>query len=181
MRPSAALPLSGLCQVTDHLYLSGVRAAEDPSQLMRCSITCVVNVSEAGGGAPRLPHVEYVHVPVQDSPLAPLSVHFDEVADLIHQTGVHGGRTLVHCRAGVSRSAALCMAYLLKHGGMTLLEAHRTLKACRPLVRPNRGFWEQLIRYESELRGSTSVWMVPSPMGDIPNIYEEEVKDMTPL
>lgn len=181
MHRSAPAALSGLCPVTENLYLSNVRAAEDSCQLIRCNITCIINVSESQSRTPPLPGVEYFHIPVPDSPLAPLSEHFDEVADKIQLRAAHGGRTLVHCNAGVSRSATLCMAYLVKHRDVSLLEAHKWVKNCRPLVRPNKGFWQQLIRYEMELRGSNSVSMVSSSMGDIPNIYEEEAKNMMPV
>ncbi|XP_040898297.1 dual specificity protein phosphatase 18 [Toxotes jaculatrix] len=174
--------LSGLCQVTDHLYLSNGRAASDSAQVTRCEITCVVNVTETRSScAASPPGVEYIHIPVSDSPVSPLSDHFDEVADKIELTAERGGRTLVHCNAGVSRSAALCMAYLMKHRGVSLLDAHRWVKTCRPMVRPNNGFWRQLIRYEMELRGCNSVAMVSSSIGEIPDIYEEEARNMMPL
>lgn len=125
--------------------------------------------------------MDYIHIPVSDCSSTPLSDHFDEVADKIQLTAELGGRTLVHCNAGVSRSAALCMAFLLKHHGVTLLQAHGWVKTCRPIVRPNNGFWEQLIRYEMELRGCNSVRMVPSSIGEIPDIYVEETRNMIPL
>ncbi|KAI3371909.1 hypothetical protein L3Q82_006783 [Scortum barcoo] len=100
MRRSGPAGLSGLCRVTDHLYLSNGRAANDPSQVTRCHITCIVNATETGSSGPPPPGVEYVHIPVSDSPAAPLSDHFDEVADRIQRTGERGGRTLVHCNAG---------------------------------------------------------------------------------
>ncbi|XP_070690666.1 dual specificity protein phosphatase 18 [Pempheris klunzingeri] len=181
MHQSGPAGLSGLCRVTDHLYLSNGRAAADPSQVTRCRITCIVNVTETRSGCPPPPDVEYIHIPVCDSPLSPLGEHFDEVADKIQLNAERGGRTLVHCNAGVSRSAALCLAYLMKHRGLTLLEAHSWVKTCRPIVRPNNGFWEQLVRYEMELRGCNSVRMVSSSMGDIPDIYEEAARNMVPL
>lgn len=173
--------LSGLCQVTDYLYLSNGRAAGDSSLLARNKITCIINVTETRSSSPPLPRLEYIHIPVSDSPVFPLSDHFDRVADVIHMNGESGGRTLVHCKAGVSRSAALCLAYLMKHRGLTLLGAYKLLKSCRPMVRPNNGFWKQLIRYECELRGCTTVHMVSSTMGDIPDIYEEETRNMVLL
>ncbi|XP_036953711.1 dual specificity protein phosphatase 18-like [Acanthopagrus latus] len=180
MHQSAPAGLSGLCRVTDHLYLSNGRAAHDSSQVTRCNITCIVNVTESSSPPP--PGVEeYIHIPVPDTPGSPLYDHFDEVSDKIRLTAERGGRTLVHCNAGVSRSSALCMAYLMKHRGATLLEAHRWVKTCRPIVRPNEGFWKQLIRYEMELRGCNSVRMVSSSMGEIPDIYEEEARSMMPL
>ncbi|XP_071338590.1 dual specificity protein phosphatase 18 [Trachinotus anak] len=179
-RPGPA-GLSGLCKVTDHLYLSNARAASDSAQVSQYEITCVISVTESRSRCPPPPGVEYIHIPLSDSPVSPLGDHFDEVADKIEHTGDRGGRTLVHCNAGVSRSAALCMAYLMKHRGVTLLEAHRWMRTCRPMVRPNNGFWKQLIRYEMELRGCNSVRMTSSSIGEIPDIYEEEAKDMMPL
>ncbi|XP_061584834.1 dual specificity protein phosphatase 18-like [Cololabis saira] len=174
--------LSGLCRVTDSLYLSNARAANDPCQVTAHGITCIINVSETGSSCPPPPGVEeYVHIPVPDSPLSPLRDHFDAVADKISVTAERGGRTLVHCNAGVSRSAALCMAFLLKHRGATLLQAHGRVKACRPMARPNPGFWRQLIEYEKERCGCNSVRMVASPIGEIPDIYEEEARNMMPL
>lgn len=34
------------------------------------------------------------------------------------------GCTLLHCATGVSRSAALCLSYLMKYQAMSLLDAH---------------------------------------------------------
>ncbi|XP_034025342.1 dual specificity protein phosphatase 18-like [Thalassophryne amazonica] len=170
--------LSGLQQVTEQLYISNARAVADVSLLARCRISCVMNVTESGGSRPIPPGVEFIHIPVTDSPDFPLSDHFDEVADRIERTAELGGRTLVHCNAGVSRSAALCLVYLMKYRGLTLLDAHAWLKARRPVVRPNPGFWRQLIQYEKELRGCSSVRMIPSSMGLIPHIYEEETRNM---
>ncbi|XP_070820986.1 dual specificity protein phosphatase 18-like [Chaetodon trifascialis] len=181
MHRSGSAGLSGLCRVTDHLYLSNSRAANDPSEVTRCRITCIVNVSETKRSCPLPPEVEYIHIPVSDTPASPLSDHFEEVADKIRLTAERGGRTLLHCNAGVSRSAALCMAYLMRHRGVTLLEAHRWVRTCRPMARPNDGFWKQLVRYEMELRGCNSVRMVSSSMGEIPDIYEEEARNMMPL
>ncbi|KAG7243861.1 hypothetical protein INR49_006015 [Caranx melampygus] len=178
---SRSTRLSGLCQVTGHLYLSNARAANDSAQVSGHKITCVINVTETGGQCPALHGVEYIHIPVSDSPISPLRDHFDDVADKIELVAERGGRTLVHCNAGVSRSAALCMAYLMKHQGATLLEAHRCVKTCRPIVRPNNGFWKQLIRYEMELRGCNSVHMTYSSIGEIPDIYEKEARNMMPV
>lgn len=181
MHSAEPVGLSGLCRVTDHLYLSNCKAANDSIMLSRHKITCIVNVTETKRRSTVPPDVVHIHIPIADTPLSPLGDHFDEVADKIHVTAAGGGRTLVHCNAGVSRSAALCMAYLLKHQGATLLEAHRWLKACRPMARPNVGFWKQLINYEISLRGCNTVHMVSSSMGEIPNIYQDEAKNMLPL
>ncbi|KAK1892273.1 Dual specificity protein phosphatase 18 [Dissostichus eleginoides] len=181
MHQSGLAGLSGLCRVTDHLYLSNGRAANDSSQVIRCNITCIVNVTETKSRCPLHRGVEYIHIPLPDSPASALGEHFDDVSDKIQLTAELGGRTLVHCNAGVSRSASLCMAYLMKHRGESLRGAHSWVRSCRPVVRPNNGFWKQLIRYEMELRGCASVRMICTSMGEVPDIYEEEARNMMPL
>jgi protein-tyrosine phosphatase len=57
----------------------------------------------------------------------------------------------VHCRAGVSRSATLVVAYLMIWKGMTSREALAyTLE--RRNIRPNWGFLKQLAKLDSRLK-----------------------------
>ena len=65
----------------------------------------------------------------------------------------HGGKILVHCVAGVSRSATLCIIYLVKYEKMTLRQAYYCIRAVRPIIRPNVGFWSQMVEYERKYRG----------------------------
>ena len=58
------------------------------------------------------------------------------------------GNVLVHCVAGVSRSAALCMAYLIRYAGMDLMHAYEHVKKRRSRVRPNPGFVSQLMDWK---------------------------------
>ncbi|CAG5124219.1 unnamed protein product, partial [Candidula unifasciata] len=98
-----------------------------------------------------------------------------------HSVGRKGGKTLVHCLAGVSRSATICIAYLVKYQHMTLEEAYKHVKKRRPVIHPNPGFWRQLIDYERRLLGRNSVKMVTSPIGWIPDVYQQETKNMLRL
>lgn len=83
----------------------------------------------------------------------------------------------VHCVAGVSRSATLCIVYLMKSEQMTLREAYYHVKAVRPIVRPNSGFWKQMIDFEYRQFGSNSVSMVNSKWNEpIPDVYTEELR-----
>ncbi|XP_010874674.1 dual specificity protein phosphatase 18 [Esox lucius] len=180
MHQSGTQRLAGLCQVTEHLFLSNGRAANDKANVSRFNITCIINATQDNTKMSTA-ELEYVNIPVTDSPSSLLSDYFDEVADKIKLTGEQYGHTLVHCNAGVSRSATLCLVYLMKHHGMTLLEAHKWVKSCRPIIRPNSGFWKQLIQYENKLYGCATVTMITSPIGEIPDIYEEETREMFPL
>lgn len=98
---------------------------------------------------------------------------------LCFQVSRDGGKVLVHCVAGMSRSAALCLAYLVKHRGMTLRKAFSHLRACRPCVRPNSGFFRQLIEFEEQITSTTTVSMVHNSAARcvIPDVYEPEYQN----
>ncbi|XP_043095012.1 dual specificity protein phosphatase 18 [Puntigrus tetrazona] len=178
--PGRTAGLGGFAQVTDCLYIGNSRAAGDSSLVRSLNITCVINATRDASGA-NVPGVEYVHVPVADDPESGLGDYFDSVADEIRRVGDGDGRVLLHCKAGVSRSAALCLAYLMKHRRLTLAEAHALLRSLRPIVRPNGGFWRQLIEYEHRLHGKNTVSMIDSPVGPVPDLYERETRGLIAL
>lgn len=163
-----------LSQITGSLYLGNGAAANSRLLLSAHHITTVVSVSMEVADV-FFEDIQYVHVPVADAPTSRLYDFFDPIADQIHSVEIRQGRTLLHCASGVSRSAALCLAYLMKYRAMSLLDAHTWTKSCRPIIRPNSGFWEQLIHYEFKLFSKNTVRMVDSPVGLIPDIYEKEV------
>ena len=59
---------------------------------------------------------------------------------------------LVHCNAGVSRSATFVIAYLMQHEGMSFEQAFRYLRTKRDKTCPNPGFVSQLKKYEEMLK-----------------------------
>ncbi|XP_070762403.1 dual specificity protein phosphatase 14 isoform X1 [Enoplosus armatus] len=171
--------LGGIAQITPNLFLSRGNVASNRSLLLSKGITCVVNATIE---LPNFnwPHMEYVKVPLADMPHSPISLYFDSVADKIHSVGRKRGAVLVHCAAGVSRSASLCLAYLMKYHRVSLAEAHAWVKARRPVIRPNGGFWRQLIEYERKLFGRNSVKMVQTPYGVIPDVYDRDRRCLAP-
>merc|ERR1719273_2383739 len=65
---------------------------------------------------------------------------------------------LVHCHQGVSRSATVVMAYIMKSQKKTLKETLDFVRARRKQVMPNIGFWKQLSTFEKTLfDGNTTV------------------------
>uniref|UniRef100_A0A669CEY1 Dual specificity protein phosphatase n=1 Tax=Oreochromis niloticus TaxID=8128 RepID=A0A669CEY1_ORENI len=88
--------------------------------------------------------VKYYGVPANDLPTFDLSPYFYPAAEFIHQALTSGGRVFVHCAVGVSRSAALVLAYLMIHHHLSLLSSIRCVQQKRWIF-PNRGFLRQLI------------------------------------
>lgn len=151
-----------LSQVTPTLFLSGADAPLNAALMSQKGITLIVNAT-LSHAFPAYPGVECLRVPVCDLPCEHLGIHFDRVADRIH--GNHAGGTLVHCAAGMSRSPALVMAYLMRYRGVTLSQAHRWVLESRPFIRLNSGFWEQLLQYERRLYGRNTVRVEPERAG----------------
>ena len=58
---------------------------------------------------------------------------------------------LVHCYAGVSRSASVVIAYLMNQHGMSLKDAYQYVKNKRYFIKPNEGFRKQLVQFQREL------------------------------
>lgn len=77
-----------------------------------------------------------------------------------------GGKVLVHCEAGVSRSPTICMAYLMKTKQFRLKEAFDFVKQRRNVISPNFGFMGQLLQYESEILPSTPTPQPPAHQGE---------------
>ncbi|KAF7652515.1 hypothetical protein LDENG_00095770 [Lucifuga dentata] len=145
-------------QITPTLFLGGADASLNLALLTQKRITLIVNAT-LSHACPTYPGVECVRVPVPDLPTSRLADHFDRVAERIHSN--RAGGTLVHCAAGMSRSPALVMAYLMRYHGVTLQQAHRWVQESRPYVRLNTGFWEQLLQYERRLYGKNTVRVAP--------------------
>ncbi|KXZ48173.1 hypothetical protein GPECTOR_30g269 [Gonium pectorale] len=97
-----------------------------------------------------------MHVPVYDLEEEDLVKHFRACFEFINAGREHGG-VLVHCAAGISRSATVVIAWLMVHVGMTPAEARAAVKAARPAINPNQGFGLQLQLFH-EARCSTEGW-----------------------
>lgn len=62
-----------------------------------------------------------------------------------------GGRVLVHCQAGISRSATICLAYLIQSHRVRLDEAFDFVKQRRGVISPNFSFMGQLLQFETQV------------------------------
>ncbi|KAK8941828.1 Dual specificity protein phosphatase [Platanthera guangdongensis] len=86
-------------------------------------------------------------VPLRDTEEENLLDYLDACLDFIDQ-GRKEGAILVHCFAGVSRSAAIIIAYLMRTEQKSQEDALESLRQCHEHVCPNDGFLEQLKLFE---------------------------------
>jgi predicted protein tyrosine phosphatase len=76
----------------------------------------------------------------------------DIIVTKLHQNIENGTICLVHCHYGISRSATIVAAYLIKYKNFTVLEAIKYLRSHRPQVSPKSNFKMLLTEYAQSLQ-----------------------------
>jgi hypothetical protein len=138
------------------LYLGAKGVTADREKLATMNIKYIIGVSE--DPPPEYgKDMEYLHINIGDTPTDDISPYFGPSYDFIEQARLEGKGVLVHCTMGMSRSATLVLAYLIRHNDMSLADAISYMKARRPVASPNPGFMTQLIQFEQTLRGKATV------------------------
>ena len=98
---------------------------------------------------PRASGIKYYHIPLIDDASEDILSVFKEYVPKIDEIIKTGGRVLIHCALGVSRSAALCVAYLMhrlsKSPNNAISNIHRPIE-------PNKGFRKALDLYADYLK-----------------------------
>merc|ERR1712080_77129 len=95
--------------------------------------------------------ITYEGYQVIDMPNSDISAHFNTATAFIQKALNSGGKVLVHCLMGRSRSACLVLAYLILSCDMDIITAVNTVIPHRD-VRPNDGFLLQLIQLDKNKR-----------------------------
>lgn len=138
---------SQINELIPHLFICGVSALSS-ANMRAFKISLIVNATKEVPNLKSLGEIQRMKLWIDDVCDEDLYPHLDIVSDQIHAVIQDGGNVLVHCVAGVSRSASICLAYLTKYHFRSLRSAYHLMCEKRPMVRPNLGFWRQLIHYE---------------------------------
>ena len=142
-------------QVIPGLYIGGAAPARNKEYLKRHQITHVVQATE-DSSVPHPYDFEYLKIEIPDYEDANIQLHFKKSNEFIEAAINNGKSVLVHCMAGISRSASLVLAFLVEKRSLTLNSAYQLLKTSRPHVFPNSGFRKQLRDFETKVKGSSS-------------------------
>ncbi|XP_019390500.1 PREDICTED: dual specificity protein phosphatase 1 [Crocodylus porosus] len=140
----------GPVEILPFLYLGSAYHASRKDMLDALGITALINVS---ANCPNHfeGHYQYKSIPVEDNHKADISSWFNEAIDFIDSVKNDGGRVFVHCQAGISRSATICLAYLMRTNRVKLDEAFEFVKQRRSIISPNFSFMGQLLQFESQV------------------------------
>ncbi|XP_008054590.2 protein phosphatase Slingshot homolog 3, partial [Carlito syrichta] len=146
-------------RIFPHLYLGSEWNAANLEELQRNGVTHILNMArEIDNFYPE--RFTYHNVRLWDEESAQLLPYWKETHCFIEAARAQGTRVLVHCKMGVSRSAATVLAYAMKQYGWSLEQALHHVQELRPVARPNPGFLRQLQTYQGILTASrqSHVW-----------------------
>ena len=144
----------GPAKILPFLYLGSEYHATNTEWLNKCGIEAILNVSN------RYPQIdeaqfEYKHYPIRDSGDSDITSIFKDSFAFINYVRESGRKLLVHCQAGISRSATICIAYLMLTEGRSMEDAMEYVRSSRKCISPNFGFIGQLYAYENELKSKS--------------------------
>ena len=149
-------------QITPYLYLGTEWNASNYDSLMSNRITHILNVSsEVDNFFPDI--FKYLNVRVLDIEETDLLKEFDRTNKFIQEAKEQETSCLVHCKMGVSRSASIVLAYLMKELSWSYDQAFQYTKQKRSCINPNDSFKQQLATYESILNAHKAKYSLFEP------------------
>ncbi|XP_038614059.1 serine/threonine/tyrosine-interacting-like protein 2 [Tachyglossus aculeatus] len=156
LRDRLQAPWNEVDEVWPNVYIAEKSVAVNKSRLKRLGITHILNAAH-GAGVYTGPEfyagleVQYLGIEVDDFPEVDIAQHFRRAAEFLDEALLtYRGKVLVSSEMGVSRSAALVVAYLMIFHHMAVLDALMTVRGKRAVC-PNDGFLKQLRELNEKL------------------------------
>lgn len=146
-------------EVFPGVHLGDRGAAKNTFYLKKAGVTHVLNTAEGtrqglvdtNQNFYRPFGIKYKGLKLLDVAQTNIAMYFSEVAEFIDEALQSGGKVLVNCLMGMSRSSTCVLAYLMLRQNMTAVEALTSVRRFRE-VRPNDGFLRQLADLDNKLR-----------------------------
>ena len=134
--------------IVDNIYLGDSTAASDEEYLKSYNIDTVVNCAEELES--KYKDLKFMELKLYDDYEQKL---FPKLEVAYKYIKLHKrNNILVHCAAGMSRSASLVIFYIMKENGWDFDVSYRYCKERRPIVEPNDSFQEQLRDYYNKYK-----------------------------
>lgn len=137
-------------RVDDHVYIGNRIGAEELTYLKNNKITHIINTAnEIPNYHESTTGIRYMKLTLNDDPrpsvenlLKMLEPTYSFIVNAISSNP--NARILVHCAAGISRSASIVIYYLMKKNLMSFETATEYLKKHRQWINPNAWYCSQL-------------------------------------
>jgi protein-tyrosine phosphatase len=134
--------------IIDNIYLGDVKGAKDEKLLKSYNITHVVNCAD--DHTSRYKDLKHIQLKMKDSSSQKLFPLLEEGYEYIKENSKGDNNIFVHCQAGMSRSGAMVIFYVMKAKGWDFETSYAYVKEKRSVVKPNHGFRKQLQEYSDK-------------------------------
>ena len=140
-------------RITNHVWVGSRATAADPEFLKKNKIKLVVNCSK---DIPKYSQTPMLRIPVNDSPtdVDKMAKYLPMATTAIRDVTRYGGNVLIHCYAGMNRSATVCAAYLMLIKSMTAAEAMKVIKQKKPECFTPMAFKPALLDFQKKLESN---------------------------
>lgn len=142
------------CIIKDSLYLGSVNHAAMKKAIINLNIGYIVNVThdeKCYFENDKDCDVEYFRISIDDKESVNIKQYFENVFEFIENGIKCDKAVLVHCSAGISRSATIVIGYLMNTMNIKYKTARDYVRDKREVICPNQGFENQLRQFELEL------------------------------
>lgn len=131
-------------KIDDNLFLGGVIGASNPTLISRHQITSIVSLLSLNAIVTKHRNINYLELFLDDLPNQNITRVLPEALSFIISELQKGGKVLIHCAAGVSRSASVAVAYFMLSYNLDYSSALAKVRKGRKCACPNPGFERQL-------------------------------------
>ena len=132
-------------EISRNLYLGPMESAKTIDKPSNKNKWFVLSIME---NPPKLRYVKQLEIHLSDHHSTNICKWFDLAYEAILQHLKEGKKVLVHCRMGISRSASVMIAFLMRANGWTAQHSQEYVETKRPWINPNSGFIRQIQVYE---------------------------------
>ena len=138
--------------IPNQLYLGNIHHALNLEILRSIKITHIVNCTQSIDNKFESNGIEYIRVPVNDKTSVSILPYFVKAIRFIEavrdeNSGKNENRIMIHCHAGISRSATITIAYLMYSWKLTMFDAITHVQSKRYIIQPYQGFKNQLLDF----------------------------------
>ena len=143
----------GMDEVYPGVFVGGDVSARDKDLLLSHGITHIL-IASSPDSSPYHPSLfTYQCHHLKNANSESIESLFYESAQFIDTALASGGKVLVHCEMGMSRSVALSIAYIILKTGDSFDTVYEAVKRRRNIAEPNMGFQTQLVDWYRRLYG----------------------------
>lgn len=167
-RESQLTMYDNICsKIVEGVYVSSAVVAGNMSMLREHGITHIINCVGQACTNHFPEQIEYLTFYLSDSHAENVTCVFYDTIDFITRARQAGGRVMLHCKRGISRSCALTMAYLMYTEKTGLRETLANVQKARAVASPNGGFFFQLQDWSERLARLRRMNITPLPADDL--------------